>query len=217
MPAVNKTKHTTRNAHSSEAEEPECHLRKPYRPGILRMRKLLDAAIALFVERGIHNTTIDDIVARAGLANATFYHYFESKQALLLALREDLVEQCNSRVLDAVEACPEDDLHLRLVTWVRTTAEVRLCTMAFADVIFNEESCPLHWTVSGEPFMKNFVTLLQKGNRLGTWSVKKPALAATMLFHGMLGVLDDVVLRGADPRSALPDIVDFAVHALYSR
>ena len=214
---MSKTQTPPWTPHAASSSPGCCHARGTYRPGIERVRKLLDAATALFVERGINATTIDDIVTRAGIAKATFYHYFESKQALLQALREDLVEQCNSRVLEAMEACPKEDLHLRLVTWVRATAEVRLCTMEFADIIFNEESCPLHWTVSGEPFMKSFVSLLQKGNRLGQWSVKKPALTATMIFHGMFGVIDDVMLSGADPRSALPDIVDFSVHAICAR
>lgn len=189
--------------------------RGSYRPGIERMHKLLAAATALFVEHGIAATTIDEIVARSGIAKATFYHYFESKHALLDALRDDLIERCNSRILEAVAACPEDDLPLRFITWVRATAEVRICTLAIADVVFSEEGCPLHWTVSGEPFMKYFVSLLQQGNRRRVWSVKKPALAATMIFHGMFGVQDDVILSGGDPKSVTPDIVDFAVQAVF--
>ncbi|MDR3763999.1 MAG: TetR/AcrR family transcriptional regulator [Acidobacteriota bacterium] len=195
----------------------DCHPRGAYRPGILRVRKLMDAAAALFMEHGISETTIDDIVARAGIAKATFYHYFASKHALLDALREDLIERCNTQILQAVSACPEDDLHQRLMTWVRSTAETRIHTMAIADVVFSEEGCPLHWTVSGEPFMKYIVALLQKGNRCGAWSVKKPALAATLFFHGMFGVQDDVILRGGDPKSVTADIVDFALQAVYGR
>ena len=37
---------------------------------------LLETAFSLFTSRGIHNTSISDIVERAGVAKGTFYLYF---------------------------------------------------------------------------------------------------------------------------------------------
>ncbi|MEL7622415.1 MAG: TetR/AcrR family transcriptional regulator [Clostridiales bacterium] len=48
--------------------------------------QLLEAAFALFVEKGTEQTTIDQIVKRAGLAKGTFYLYFQDKQHLLQRL-----------------------------------------------------------------------------------------------------------------------------------
>ena len=47
-----------------------------------KKRKLLDAAYHCFVEKGLHKTSIDDIVARAGVAKGTFYLYFADKSHL---------------------------------------------------------------------------------------------------------------------------------------
>ena len=47
-----------------------------------KKRKLLDAAYRCFVEKGLHKTSIDDIVARAGVAKGTFYLYFADKAHL---------------------------------------------------------------------------------------------------------------------------------------
>ena len=49
------------------------------------------AASALFVEKGIGSVSIADITTRAGLAKGTFYLYFESREALLEALRVDMM------------------------------------------------------------------------------------------------------------------------------
>lgn len=58
-----------------------CHRRQQTRP-----RDLLDAALALFVERGFAAARAEDIAARAGVSKATLYLYFRSKEDLLTAL-----------------------------------------------------------------------------------------------------------------------------------
>ncbi|MFF8960225.1 TetR family transcriptional regulator [Streptomyces sp. NPDC014894] len=45
------------------------------------MRELLaEAAFGLFLERGFEGTTVDDIVARAGVGRRSFFRYFPSKE-----------------------------------------------------------------------------------------------------------------------------------------
>ena len=50
-----------------------------------RRRQLIDTALSLFAEKGFENTTIKDLAEAAGVAQGLFYHYFESKEALLFA------------------------------------------------------------------------------------------------------------------------------------
>ena len=47
-----------------------------------RRQQILSVAREAFAKRGYHQTTIDDIVAQAGVARGTFYLYFESKRAI---------------------------------------------------------------------------------------------------------------------------------------
>ncbi len=51
-----------------------------------RYEWILDAALALFVERGYHGTAVPAIAERAGVAAGTIYHHFASKEALVNAL-----------------------------------------------------------------------------------------------------------------------------------
>ena len=51
-----------------------------------RTKALSDAALALFLARGIEVVTIEDITTRAGVAKGSFYRYFDDKQALVEAL-----------------------------------------------------------------------------------------------------------------------------------
>jgi len=54
-----------------------------------RPRELLDAALALFVEKGFAGATAEDIAARAGVSKGTLYVYFASKEDLLKGLIAD--------------------------------------------------------------------------------------------------------------------------------
>src|ERR687895_1242404 len=63
------------------------HLADERRPGAPRER-VLDTAYELFSRRGIRAVGIDEVVVRAGVAKATLYRHFPSKDDLVLAFLE---------------------------------------------------------------------------------------------------------------------------------
>ena len=68
--------------------------------------EILDAALACFVERGYHGTSVDDIAARAGLSKGAIYWHFESKRDVFLALIDLFTER--ARPIFDVVAKAED-------------------------------------------------------------------------------------------------------------
>ncbi|KKB40742.1 TetR family transcriptional regulator [Bacillus thermotolerans] len=58
-----------------------------------KREKILAAAIEVFSESGIEKAKISDVVKRAGVAQGTFYLYFSSKQSLVPAIAEQLLEE----------------------------------------------------------------------------------------------------------------------------
>lgn len=57
------------------------------RQAIARER-LLEVAYELFATRGVRAVGIDELISRAGVAKATFYRHFPSKNDLVLAFLE---------------------------------------------------------------------------------------------------------------------------------
>ena len=55
-----------------------------------RRAELLKVAREILAEKGFEATTISEIVARAGVAQGTFYLYFPSKISLILTLAEEM-------------------------------------------------------------------------------------------------------------------------------
>jgi AcrR family transcriptional regulator len=54
--------------------------------------------LRLFVERGFDNVTVADIAASVDVSLATFYRYFNSKEALLVADGEEVMAQFRERL-----------------------------------------------------------------------------------------------------------------------
>lgn len=50
--------------------------------------RVLEAAYELFSRRGIRDVGVDELIARSGVAKATFYRHFRSKDELILAFLE---------------------------------------------------------------------------------------------------------------------------------
>lgn len=53
-----------------------------------RKRLVVDHALSLFVEKGINQTSIQDIISRSGISKGTFYNYFSSKHECVEAILE---------------------------------------------------------------------------------------------------------------------------------
>ncbi|WP_157775306.1 TetR family transcriptional regulator [Melittangium boletus] len=71
---------------------------------LLRL-ELGEVALGLFIERGFHETTIEDIARAAGISRRTFFRYFETKEDVVLwRLRYGSEQIC-----DALEARPADE------------------------------------------------------------------------------------------------------------
>lgn len=68
-----------------------------------RTRSIAEAALALFLERGIEGVTIDDIVSAAGVAKGSFYRYFAGKEDVVGALLEP-VSGALSAAMDRCDA-----------------------------------------------------------------------------------------------------------------
>lgn len=67
--------------------------------------RLVSAALALFAERGIYDTTVEDITDAADVGKGTFYQHFPSKTAVIGHLLrdgfDDLLQQCRQELQSA--------------------------------------------------------------------------------------------------------------------
>jgi AcrR family transcriptional regulator len=60
-------------------------------------------AVELFSQRGYHATSMREIAAAAGIRPAAIYHWFASKEAILVHLQDTFMDELTAAVVAAVE------------------------------------------------------------------------------------------------------------------
>ncbi|UVO13554.1 TetR/AcrR family transcriptional regulator [Mycobacterium sp. SVM_VP21] len=63
-------------------------MRRVVKPREIRRAELLDQALALFLQNGYDNVSLNELLAATGIPKGAFYHYFPSKDALVVALAQ---------------------------------------------------------------------------------------------------------------------------------
>ena len=63
-----------------------------------RRAELVSAASRVFAENGVANTAVSDIVKAAGVAQGTFYLYFESKSAVFDSILDHAMTDLRGRI-----------------------------------------------------------------------------------------------------------------------
>ena len=172
-----------------------------------RRESILEAAAAVFSEKGFHAATVEEIAARAGIGKSTVYEYFESKEDLfrevfrqgmenyLAAMRGRLKQPCTVRdVLTAVAAA-----HFNFI------AENRHLARIFSD----EVRLPLPQTREWlrqlrERKLAMVAGLIEQGAAEGEFRQVDARLAAEV-FLGALGALCLPLLCGPDEVGAEDD------------
>ena len=71
------------------------------RPGRAPRDRVLDAAYELFSQRGIRAVGVEEVIDRAGVAKATLYRHFPSKDDLVLAFLERREERWTRGLVEA--------------------------------------------------------------------------------------------------------------------
>ncbi len=67
-----------------------------------RHRDILEAAAALFAERGYAATSVRDIGERVGLLGGSLYHYIKSKEALFVRIHDIALQVAEDRIRAAI-------------------------------------------------------------------------------------------------------------------
>src|SRR2546421_3956441 len=73
----------------------------------VRRQELIAAAARLFASRGYYAVTVDDIGDALGLSGPALYRHFPSKEALLVAVFDQVIEQQRERAGDLLADAPD--------------------------------------------------------------------------------------------------------------
>ena len=164
--------------------------------------EIMNAAIGRFSNYGYVASSVDDICKDAGVSKGAFYHHFESKQALFLALLDGWLRTIDTAIeasrdrtvpetfLQMTEAYPYvfesagQNLPMFLEFWLQASRDNKI------------------WQASISPYRryhKYFTSLIRKGVAEGSFANVNPEIAARMIVAMAMGLLLQSLL---DPKGA---------------
>lgn len=158
-----------------------------------RRAAILDAAERVVAEEGLRALSVPRVAAAAGIAPATVYLYFDSRDRLIAALQRRYGEELAGRA--AVLEGPGDRL-LRYERFVKTSLAALRARPALMSALLRAAGCdPLALLAPATEVMARFVA---EGCAAGEFQVADPRTAALLLTHGTHALLLDA-LDTAEP------------------
>lgn len=138
--------------------------------------RLLQAARELFAERGVADTTAEDIAASAGVSRATFFNYFQGKHGVVIALHEAHMASLALLVdeLVAAPASTADRLRRLFVDLAATAATAPVYFASLTGELERELSVPTVSAPRTEHLTASMTRLLQPGIDAGEVRVDMP-------------------------------------------
>ncbi len=98
----------------------------------VRRNEILDVAQRLVNTKGYEQMTIQDILDDLQISKGAFYHYFDSKQALLEAIIERMVDEVEQLLLPIIHDPHLPALHRRLFFWRSCASGTLTATLSSA-------------------------------------------------------------------------------------
>ncbi|MCS4299491.1 MULTISPECIES: TetR/AcrR family transcriptional regulator [Acinetobacter] len=173
------------------------------KPAEVRIDELMNAAQTLFLEKGVEATTISEIIASVGVAKGTFYHYFESKQHIVEALKKRYIDFFIAALDTAVATCDAEDWVSQFKVWISANIQTYLESYAIHDIVFGAHH---HERKNNEKNMilEQLLQILNGGQQAGIWHLEQPRLTALLIYSGVHGVADEAIAN------QLQDSTDFS-------
>jgi AcrR family transcriptional regulator len=173
---------------------------------------ILEAAERLFAERGFAATSVRDIVAEAGISAPSLYHFFGSKEKLLVDLiNERHAVYCDDLEADLAVATTPFEVCQRFVKFVLTNMSKRPTTAKFLLGIMFGPRQDIPEDVVGETLARS-QEIIQVRLRTVTDGASEPRIVFARMM--LLGMVTPAILLflTSDVRSFSPKLPSCIAH-----
>jgi AcrR family transcriptional regulator len=184
-----------------------------------RRQNILTAARNVFAKRGYHQSTIDDIVAEAGVARGTFYLYFEDKRAVF----SDLIDRFSAQIAMAIQRIETDDPsrsvaeqareNIRAIVGLALSERV-MTKILFTDAVGIDSAFDRKLLTFYDSVVQLLTESLRDGQALGIVADGEPRVLAYLTIGALKELLYQAVTLGLAEESA--DVLTQQLYAFLS-
>src|SRR5690606_573308 len=171
-----------------------------------RRQQILNAAREVFAKRGYAQTTVDDIVAQAGVARGTFYLYFDDKRAAFAELVDRFATQLSSKIVRITTDDPERPVAEQVRDNIRAIIGVCLAERVMTKILFTDAPGVDHEFQSRivsfyDTVMQLLIESLKDGQALGIVADGEPRVMASLSLGALKELLYQAVTLGLSEES----------------
>ena len=163
----------------------------------LRRDEFIDAGQRLIQTRGFDQFSVEDLLAEVGASKGAFYHYFDSKTALLEAIVDRFVEIALAQVativddqsLDAI-----DKFHTYFATIARLKGEQKEFLVALLRVWYSDDNAIVREKLRKEQVRlvtAHIAAIVRQGVREGVFTLADPDAMARVVLSLILDTGDE--------------------------
>lgn len=171
----------------------------------VRINEITEAAIDVFLEKGYESTTMAVIAQKAGISKGGLYHYFKSKDMILIKANEKI----STKVLELMEKALECSsvregilyyIKNYISYWLENPRETSFLFLSMAKMLENPDLLKYYQRYTAE-YMAFFECAFTMGIQLGEFephNVKASAVTLMAALDGVLGYMlfdEDLVLE----------------------
>jgi AcrR family transcriptional regulator len=157
----------------------------------------MEAALALFRERGVDDTTVQDVVDRADTSKGTFFNYFPTKDHVLVAYYDGLTETALERALRSSPNASAETRVRKLLAACAATLDDVVLARALLRAVFSSGVVAAADYVTENRLHALLRVILQEGVERGELRADlEVAVFCSLLTGALSSSIQDWVLQG---------------------
>jgi len=156
-----------------------------------RKREIIETARHLFQSKGYDKVTMQDIMDSLDIAKGTIYHYFKSKEELLEAVIESIVETNVSHMQDIIETT--SGTALEKIKILAKAGDISVENTSILERLHKPDNSAMHLRILASMITKQaglYEGLIKQGCEEGVFTAENPLECAELILAGVQFLTD---------------------------
>ena len=168
-----------------------------------RQKAILQAAERLFIEKGYHAVSIEQIADVARVSKGLVHYHFTSKEQLLFCILRDMLARLSARLDDILKSndTAKDKIRMAIKVYLNlASSRLELARITLYEETFTEETKNHLITLMEENALK-LAGLVQDGTIKGEFKPVNSRLVANLMRGAILEVIGEAALHKRELRT----------------
>lgn len=163
-----------------------------------RIEDITNAAMEIFLEKGYENATMDNIAKKAGMSKGGLYHYFKSKDTILIFVNQKISGNIEKIMYNALKMPSVKEgimfyIENYLKYWLEHPKETSFLFLSITKMMDNHELLDYYQQFTGD-YMNYFQQAFEMGVHSGEFIQHNVKTSAITLVAALDGIISYMIL-----------------------